>query len=65
MAAYRFTQHLPREKQAMKMTEYGKHGKPRSRPPSLPALFGNPSGIAYPEMETTRFDFAPEIVFLD
>jgi hypothetical protein len=28
MAAYRFIQHLRREKQAMEMTEYGKHGKP-------------------------------------
>ncbi len=27
VAAYRFIQHLPREKQAMEMTEYGKHGK--------------------------------------
>jgi hypothetical protein len=26
--AYRLIQHLPREKQAMEMTEYGKHGKP-------------------------------------
>ena len=29
-------------KQAMEMTEYGKHGKPRSRLPTLPTLFGNP-----------------------
>jgi len=28
VAAYRFIQHLPREKQAMEMTECGKHGKP-------------------------------------
>jgi hypothetical protein len=28
VAAYRFIQHSPREKQAMEMTEYGKHGKP-------------------------------------
>jgi hypothetical protein len=27
-AAYLFIQRLPREKQAMEMTEYGKHGKP-------------------------------------
>jgi hypothetical protein len=29
----------------MEMTEYGKHGKPRSRLPTLPTLFGNPFGI--------------------
>ena len=28
------------------MTEYGKHGKPRSRLSTLPTLFGNPFGIA-------------------
>jgi hypothetical protein len=28
VAAYRFILHLPSEKQAMEMTEYGKHGKP-------------------------------------
>jgi diadenosine tetraphosphatase ApaH/serine/threonine PP2A family protein phosphatase len=28
MAEYRFIQNLPWEKQAMEMTEYGKHGKP-------------------------------------
>ena len=27
------------------MTEYGKHGKPRSRLSTLPTLFGNPFGI--------------------
>jgi hypothetical protein len=36
---------LPREKQAMEMTEYGKHGKPSSRLPTLPTLFGDPFGI--------------------
>jgi hypothetical protein len=29
----------------MEMTEYGKHGKPRSRLSTLPTLFGNPFGI--------------------
>jgi hypothetical protein len=28
VAAYRFIQHMPSEKEAMEMTEYGKHGKP-------------------------------------
>jgi hypothetical protein len=28
VAADRLIEHLPREKQAMEMTEYGKHGKP-------------------------------------
>jgi hypothetical protein len=28
IAAYRFILHLPREKQAVEMTECGKHGKP-------------------------------------
>jgi hypothetical protein len=32
-------------KQAMEMTEYGKHGKPRSRLSTLPTLLGNPFGI--------------------
>jgi hypothetical protein len=32
-------------KQAMEMTECGKHGKPRSRLSTLPTLFGNPFGI--------------------
>jgi hypothetical protein len=32
-------------KQAMEMTEYGKHGKPRNRLSTLPTLFGNPCGI--------------------
>jgi hypothetical protein len=31
-------------KQAMEMTEYGKHGKPRSRLSTLPTLLGNPFG---------------------
>jgi len=39
------TERRPGEKQAMEMTEYGKHGKPRSRLPTLPTLFGNPFGI--------------------
>ena len=43
------TQRRPGEKQAMEMTEYGKHGKPISR---LPTLFGNPFGI--PTASTTR-----------
>src|SRR5271168_4958109 len=29
----------------MEMTEYGKHGKPRSRLSMLPTLIGNPFGI--------------------
>ncbi len=29
----------------MEMTEYGKHGKPRSRLSTLPTLLGNPFGI--------------------
>ena len=29
----------------MEMTECGKHGKPYSRFPTLPTLFGNPFGI--------------------
>ena len=45
MAAYRFNRYLPGEKQAMEMTEYGKHGKPRIRLSILPTLFGNPFGI--------------------
>jgi hypothetical protein len=28
VAAYRFIQHCRAKKQAMEMTEYGKHGKP-------------------------------------
>ena len=32
-------------KQAMEMTEYGKHGKPRNRLSTLPTFFGNPCGI--------------------
>jgi hypothetical protein len=28
----------------MEMTEYGKHGKPRSRLSTLPTLLGNPFG---------------------
>ena len=38
-------QRCPGENQAMEMPEYGKHGKPRSRLPTLPTLFGNPFGI--------------------
>ena len=37
------------------MTEYGKHGKPRSRLPTLPTLFGNPFGIHIPTASTTRW----------
>jgi hypothetical protein len=29
----------------MEMTEFGKHGKPRSRLSTLPTLFENPFGI--------------------
>jgi hypothetical protein len=36
------TQRRPGEKEAMEMTEYG---KPKSRLPTLPTLFGNPFGI--------------------
>jgi hypothetical protein len=32
-------------KHAMEMTEFGKHGKPRSRLSTLPTLLGNPFGI--------------------
>jgi hypothetical protein len=32
-------------KRAVEMTEYGKHGKPRSRLSTLPTLLGNPYGI--------------------
>ena len=32
-------------KQAMEMTEYGKHGKPRGRLSTLPTLLGNPFAI--------------------
>lgn len=32
-------------KAAMEMPEYGKHGKPKSRLPTLSTLFGNPFGI--------------------
>jgi len=35
-----------RAKQAMEISEYGKHGKPRNRLPTLPTLFGNPFGIS-------------------
>jgi hypothetical protein len=31
----------------MEMTKYGKHGKPRSRLPTLPTLFGNPFGFPH------------------
>jgi hypothetical protein len=36
----------PALRQAMEMTEYGKHGKPYSRLSTLPTLFGNPFRIS-------------------
>jgi len=40
----------------MEMTEYGKHGKPRSRLSTLPTLFGNPFGITtFPTASTAEY----------
>jgi hypothetical protein len=39
-------------KQTMEMTEYGKHGKPRSRLSTLPTLLGYPFGITtFPSLD--------------
>ncbi len=36
-----------REKQAMEMPGYGKHGKPKSRLSTLPTPLGNPCGDSH------------------
>jgi hypothetical protein len=40
---------MPRavQKQAMEMTEYGEHGKPKSRLSTLPTPLGNPCGDSH------------------
>jgi hypothetical protein len=37
------------------MTEYGKHGKPKSRLSTLPTLLGNPFGITTFSPSTQKF----------